>query len=63
VERIVDFNRISRYPWYISGRILKKKSLSVGQMKLFDRFVWLWRKIDGSLPWPPTSIIGIGVKP
>jgi hypothetical protein len=32
-------------------------------MKLFDRFVWLWRRLDPLLPWPPTSIIGIGVKP
>jgi hypothetical protein len=32
------------------------------QMKLFDKMVWLWRKIDRYLPWPPTSIIGIGVK-
>jgi len=63
VERILDFNRISRPPWYVSGRILKRKTLGTGQMKIFDRFVWLWRKIDAHLPWPPTSIIAIGVKP
>ena len=34
-----------------------------GQMKVFDRFVWLWRRLDAYLPWPPTSIIAIGVKP
>jgi hypothetical protein len=63
VERILDFNRISRPPWYVSGRILKRTTLGSGQMKVFDRFVWLWRKIDSSLPWPPTSIIAIAVKP
>jgi len=63
VERILDFNRISRPPWYVSGRILKRTTLGSGQMKLFDRFVWLWRGIDQHLPWPPTSIIGIAVKP
>jgi hypothetical protein len=31
-------------------------------MRLFDRFVWLWRKIDRALPWPSTSLIAIGVK-
>ena len=62
VERILDFNRISRPPWYVSGRILKRTTLGSGQMKLFDRFVWLWRSIDKHLPWPPTSIIAIGVK-
>jgi hypothetical protein len=29
---------------------------------VFDRFVWLWRRIDRRLPWPPTSIIAIAVK-
>jgi len=29
-------------------------------MKVFDRFVWLWRRLDPLLPWPPTSIIAIG---
>src|SRR6266852_1500283 len=63
VERILDFNRISRPPWYVSGRILKRTTLGSGQMKLFDRFVWLWRMLDSYLPWPPTSIIAIAVKP
>jgi glycosyltransferase involved in cell wall biosynthesis len=62
VERILDFNRISRPPWYVSGRILKRTTLGSGQMKLFDHFVWLWRSIDSHLPWPPTSIIAIAVK-
>lgn len=63
VERILDFNRISRPPWYVSGRILKRTTLGSGQMKMFDKFVWLWRRIDSHLPWPPTSIIAIAVKP
>lgn len=62
VERVLEFNRISRPPWYVSGRVLKRKALSPGQMRVFDRLVWLWRRIDGLLPWPPVSIIGIGVK-
>ena len=39
VERILDFNRISRPPWYVSGRILKRKTLSPAQMRIFDKFV------------------------
>jgi glycosyltransferase involved in cell wall biosynthesis len=62
-ERMLEFNRISRYPWWFSGRVLKQEALGVGQMRVFDRLVWLWRKIDSSLPWPPVSIIGIAVKP
>jgi glycosyltransferase involved in cell wall biosynthesis len=62
VETILDFNRVSRPGWYVSGRILKHTRLGALQMKLFDKLVWLWRKIDGPLPWPPTSIIAIATK-
>ncbi len=63
VEKILNFNHISRPPWYVTGRILKRTTLGTGQMKLFDRLVWLWRLIDNRLPWPPTSIIAIAAKP
>ena len=63
VERILRFNRVSRLPWYVSGRILKRTSLDWNQMQIYDRFVWLWRRIDPFLPWKPTSIIGIARKP
>ena len=62
VERILEFNRISRPAWYVSGRVFHRSSLGVWQMKVFDRLVWLWRRLDGVLPWGPTSIIAIGVK-
>jgi glycosyltransferase involved in cell wall biosynthesis len=62
VERVIMFNRISRPAWYISGKILRRTALGRRQMRLFDRFVWLWRKIDRLLPWPSTSLIVVGVK-
>jgi glycosyltransferase involved in cell wall biosynthesis len=63
VERILDFNRISRPAWYVSGKVLRRTTLGAAQMKIFDQLVWLWRRIDRHLPWPPTSIIAIAVKP
>jgi SAM-dependent methyltransferase len=62
LERIIDFNRISRPVWYVSGKALERTAVSAWQLKLFDRSVWLWRRVDPVLPWGPTSIIGIGVK-
>jgi SAM-dependent methyltransferase len=63
VERVLDFNRISRPGWYVNGKLLKKDRITRAQLQLFDRTVWLWRKLDGSIPWQPTSIIAIGRKP
>ena len=62
VERILDFNRISRPAWYVNGRIMRRKTIGRIQLGIFDRLVWLWRRIDSLLPWPPTSIIAIAVK-
>jgi hypothetical protein len=62
VERILDFNRISRPGWYVAGKLLKRRTISLTQLRIFDRMIWLLRRIDHWLPWAPTSIIGIGVK-
>jgi SAM-dependent methyltransferase len=62
VERILDFNRISRPAWYVTGRLLKRTTISRFQLRIFDSLVWLWRRIDPLLPWPPTSLIAIAVK-
>ncbi|MCP5114715.1 MAG: class I SAM-dependent methyltransferase, partial [bacterium] len=62
VDRVLEFNRISRPGWYITGKILRKRTISPAQLWLFDHLVWLWRRLDKHLPWNPTSIIAIGVK-
>jgi hypothetical protein len=41
---------------------MKRTNLGRFQLKLFDSLVFVWRRIDHWLPWPPTSIIGIGVR-
>lgn len=63
LENMLQFNRISRPGWKFTGQVMKSRSLSPAGMRLFDRFVWLWRKIDQRLPWEPTSIIAIARRP
>ena len=63
VERILQFNRITRPGWYWNGRVLRRRTFSRLQLWFFDRFVWLWQRIDTKLPWPPVSIIAVGVRP
>jgi len=62
VERVLHFNRMSRPGWWFTGKILKRSTFSRFQIFVFDRLVWLWRRIDGWLPWKPTSLIAIGVR-
>jgi hypothetical protein len=62
VERILEFNRISRPAWFFRGRVMKRETLGYWSLRIFDRLVWLWRPLDRVLPWPPVSIIAIGKK-
>ena len=62
VERMIEFNRVTYPGWFVNGRILKKTTFSRFQLRVFDRMVWLWRRVDRFLPWPPTSLIAIAVR-
>jgi 2-polyprenyl-3-methyl-5-hydroxy-6-metoxy-1,4-benzoquinol methylase len=59
LEKMISFNRVSLPGWRFTGKVLRSRTLSPLGMKIFDRFVWLWRRIDAKLPWGPTSIIAI----
>lgn len=62
VEQILSFNRISRPAWFVNSRVLRRSSLGRFQLRLFDKTVWLWKRIDRFIPWGPTSIIAIARK-
>ena len=62
VEAVLPFNRISRPGWWLNGKVLKRRTIGRGQLRNFDRLVWLWRRVDSLLPWPPTSLIAVGRK-
>jgi SAM-dependent methyltransferase len=63
MERMIGFNRISWPVWYFSGRVLKSSRLRRWPLRVFDASVFLWRRIDRFLPFPPTSLIAIVQKP
>jgi glycosyltransferase involved in cell wall biosynthesis len=60
VERILEFNRVTRPGWWFNGRILKRRTFGRMQLRIFDALVPLWRKLDRHLPWPAVSVIAIG---
>jgi glycosyltransferase involved in cell wall biosynthesis len=45
--------------WFIYGKVLRRSRVPKVTLKAFDKTVWLWRRIDGLLPWPPLSIIAV----
>jgi len=63
VEDILKFNRVSMPAWRFTGQVRKARTLSRIALRVFDKFVWLWRMIDSALPWEPASIIAIARRP
>ncbi len=63
VERVFEFNRVTRPGWWLNGRVLKRRSFGRMQLRVFDALVPLWRRLDRVLPWRGVSVIGIGVVP
>lgn len=63
VSQIIGFNRATWPGWYLNSRLLRRRTLSHTQLRLFDLLVPLWRRIDHKLPWPPASLIAIGIAP
>jgi glycosyltransferase involved in cell wall biosynthesis len=59
VEGTLGFNRVSMPGWRFAGQVMKSAELSRTSLRMFDRLVWLWRRIDRALPWAPVSIIAI----
>jgi glycosyltransferase involved in cell wall biosynthesis len=63
IERMLHFNRVTRPGWRVNGQLLKRRSFSRFQLRVFDMLVPLWRVIDGWFPWPAVSVIAIGRVP
>ena len=54
-----QLNKIGALSWWIFGKLLGRKRVSKPALKLFDKTVWLWRRIDGLLPWRGLSLVAV----
>ena len=63
VEQVYQFNRAGAPPWWAYGKIFSSRSINKPVLKLFDKTVWIWRRLDGLMPWPGLSLILVARKP
>jgi glycosyltransferase involved in cell wall biosynthesis len=59
VQRLYELNKFGKPAWWLYGRVLKRKHISKVTLKLFDKTVWLWRRVDFLFPWRGLSLIGV----
>ena len=63
IERTTEMNRAGTPFWWLFGKVLGRRRINKVTLKLFDKTVWLWRRVDRVLPWTGLSLIVIGRKP
>ena len=59
VERVLKFNRAGVPAWWMNGKILKRRTFGMGQIRILNAMTPLFRLVDGWLPLPPLSLIAI----
>jgi glycosyltransferase involved in cell wall biosynthesis len=62
VKHIVNLNKISTPAWWLYGKVLHRSRISKVMLKMFDKTVWIWRRIDGLLPWRGLSLVAVATK-
>jgi SAM-dependent methyltransferase len=59
VESVRTFNRAGAPPWWLYSRMFSSKHINKPVLKLFDKTVWIWKRLDWLLPWPGLSLIAV----
>ncbi len=59
VKQIVRFNRVSSLPWFLNGRVMRKTSFGLLQIRIVDWITPISRVVDRFLPFPPLSLIAV----
>ena len=62
VQRAYSLNKIGTPPWWIYSKMLGRVSINKLTLKIFDKTVWLWRRIDPVIPWPGLSLVLVAQK-
>jgi len=63
VETVYGFNKAGTPPWFAYSKLLGSRNINKPVLKIFDKTVWIWRRLDGLMPWPALSLILVARKP
>jgi SAM-dependent methyltransferase len=59
IEAVLPFNRVGAVGWWLNGKLLRRTSLGLWQIKLMNLLTPLLRRLDSWLPLPPLSWIAV----
>ena len=61
-KRLSTLNKIGSPGWWLYSRVLGRGYINKVNLKLFDKSVWFWRRVDPLLPWQGLSLIAVAGK-
>lgn len=59
MDRVHQINKIGTPAWWLFGSLLRRKKISKVALKIFDKTVWIWRRLDWAMPWAGLSLIAV----
>jgi hypothetical protein len=62
VEKTYSFNKAGAPPWWAYGKLFGSRNINKPVLKIFDKTVWFWSRVDALIPWPGLSLIVVARK-
>ena len=62
VEKVYNFNNAGTPPWWASSKLAGSRNIRKPVLKIFDKTVWLWSRVDRLIPWKGLSLIVVARK-
>lgn len=62
LEAMRELNKIGAPAWWFYGKVMRRQTINKLTLKLFDKTVWFWRRVDGLLPWKGLSLVAVARK-
>jgi SAM-dependent methyltransferase len=57
VEKVYNLNKAGTLPWWAYSKLSGSTKIGKPVLKLFDKTVWLWSRLDPLIPWNGLSVI------
>ena len=62
IEREHQINKIGALSWWLFGSVMHRAKMNRPGLKLWDKTVWFWRRVDFLLPWSGLSLVIVARK-
>ncbi len=62
IEKVYNFNKAGTPPWWAYSKLSGSRRIGKPILKIFDKTVWIWSRLDSLLPWNGLSLILVARK-